>query len=143
MQLERVAVRIEEDGNVANPGVDRLATELHALGLELGPRLLDIVDPKGDRHLVRPRLEVRAHRLGRDERERHVAELVLDPAFPGIRVALQAERLAVELVGASEVLNGDSYEVGALDPEISQPTLPSGAGSGGSSRPRTPAGAPS
>src|SRR5947208_2870142 len=90
-----------------------------------------------------PRCESPAHRLGRDQRERDVAELVLDPPLARVGVSIEAERLAVELVGPLQVLDWNGDEIGSLHAEISQPTLPSEAGSAGSSRPRTRAAAPS
>ena len=80
--LERVAVRVEERREMADAGVDRPVRELDAFSLELLPGLVHVADPKRDGHLVAPRLELGAHDLGRDERERDVAELELDPPRP-------------------------------------------------------------
>src|SRR5436309_2685247 len=68
-------------------------------------------------------MEVRAHRLGRDQRERDVVRLVLNPTRARVRAALQAERPAVELVSALKVLNRDADEVDAF--RVDQPTEPS------------------
>src|SRR5436305_8172949 len=143
MKLMTGVVRMREARKMTDARVDGLVLELASLGLELGARRGDVGYAEADRHLVTLGAKVRAHRLGRDQRERDVAELVLDPPLARVGVSIEAERLAVELVGPLQVLDWNGDEIGSLHAEISQPTLPSETGSGGSSRPRTPTAAPS
>ena len=75
MEDERVAVRVREEGHVANPGVT-LADELDALRLELGAADRDIGDPERDSVCCAGR-EVDPLVLRLPERQRDVAGLEL------------------------------------------------------------------
>jgi hypothetical protein len=43
VQHQLVAVRVGEDRHVADPGVQGVAEEVHALGLEVGARRVDVL----------------------------------------------------------------------------------------------------
>ena len=55
VQHQRVAVRVVEEGHVSDAGVEDLAAELDALGLELGTPRGHVVHPQRD--VVRIRCE--------------------------------------------------------------------------------------
>jgi hypothetical protein len=48
VQDDGVPVRVAEEGHVADPGIDRVADELHARLLERGPCIVHVSDAKGD-----------------------------------------------------------------------------------------------
>jgi hypothetical protein len=97
---------------VADPGIEGVHRELHALLLELPTSLTDIRDAH--------RKDSAVHREG----DRQVAGLVLDPAFTGgVRVPRQPERLAVERIRPRQIFHRHSDEVDALCSD--QPTEPS------------------
>ena len=75
VQDHLVAVGIGEERHVADAGVEHLAVELHALGLELLARLVHVGDAQREPGVVR-RAELRADRLHAQEVEEDVvAEL--------------------------------------------------------------------
>src|SRR5204862_7232177 len=106
MKLKPGAVQIREGRKMADAGVDGLVLELDSLGLELGARRGDVGYAEADRHLVTLGAKVRAHRLGRDQRERDVAELVLDPPLARVGGSVEPERLAAEPPGRPRGLGG-------------------------------------
>src|SRR2546423_7740727 len=138
VELKGVAVRIGEAREMADTGIDRLVLELDSLGLQLRARSGDIGHSQPDRHLVASGLKVRTHRLGRHERQRDVPELALDPPLARVRIPVEAERLAVELVGPLQVLNWKGDEIRPLHLEFSQPILPSAVARGKPCFPREP-----
>ena len=111
---ERVAVRVLEEGLVADAAVDDVAPELHATRLQLGLGALEVVDPELDRVGVRLELEPEGVRL--HDRDRQVAGLELAGGHrPPALGLLEAEHVAVERRRGLEVLGRDGDEVGAGD----------------------------
>src|SRR5437763_7109341 len=121
---QAVPVGILERRAVANAGVERLALDLAARRLEPRPSLCEVGDAEHDRR-ERQRLERQTDLGWRYKGERHVAGLELDPRVGGVRVLLQPERLAVELLRSFSVLRRNRDEVDALRVDSDQPTDPS------------------
>src|SRR5258707_7060585 len=114
MEQEGVAVRVAEEGHVADAAVDRLAVELDALRLELGPCRFDVADVEADR--MAAGLELAADRGGVHHLQGEAAGLELAARdFPVVDGVLQAQHRAVELDGGGVVLDEDGDEVDAGD----------------------------
>src|SRR5262245_23102066 len=95
---------------MADAGVQGVAGELDAAGLEGRAGGGDILDMQGDRVAVRR--EVEAELLRDDDGERDRVRLELrEVAVRVVDRALQAEGVAIERDGAVEVLGGDRDEV--------------------------------
>src|ERR1035437_6986944 len=120
MQDERVSVGIREGRYVANAGVERLAVELHSLGLELRSRRRHVGHPQ--RHFVRRRLDPSPDRWGIPHGQSHLTGPVLGTAGR-VALVLELEDLAVEVLCPLDVLDWNRDEVRVLD--FHQPTLPS------------------
>src|SRR3990170_3286749 len=139
---DRVPIRVAEEAHVANAGVVcALVEELDTSAFEFLSCSGDVRD--ADREACHVRLEREALLLRLPERERYVGRLDLTVRVLGLR---ETKHVAVEGNRTIEVARRDRDEVDALDLEragLSQQSPPSGAGSAGSSRPRTRAGAPS
>src|SRR3954449_3115507 len=113
MQHDLVPVGIREEGHVADARVENVAVEDDALLLELSPRVRDVRHAEGKACVVR-RAKRPADRL---EAEQVQKAVVAQLEFREARVAGQgqAERLAVELLRALHVGDGDRPEVDVLD----------------------------
>src|SRR3954466_76448 len=120
MQHQCVAVRIGEEGHMADARVERLAVELDPLRLELVARRGHIRNAQRNVRAVR-RGERRADVLHAQEIQADVlTELVLgEPAGTDLR---QAERLTVEPLRPLHVCHRHRDAIGAFD---DQPTEPS------------------
>src|SRR4051812_34108789 len=111
VQHELVPVGVGEDRHVADAGVEGVAEELDALGLEHGAHLSDVVAAQ------RPRVallgdERHALLLGLPDPEARVA----GPLLPlSVLVRAQPQDAAVEGAGALGVLGGDAEEVESFD----------------------------
>ena len=115
----------------------------HTLRLELGARGRHVVDVKQD-DAVRLRLVLDAELRRLPDREARVA----DPELVArVLVGSQPERVDVERRERSASVDGmpttSTLLIGLANRAPNQRSLPSAAGSAGSSRPRTRAGAPS
>ena len=110
MQDERVPVRVDEEGHVADARVV-LPDELDALRLELGSRGGDVRDAQRD-PMAGTALELHALILRLPDGQRDVARLELRGLA---RVLRQPQHVAVERDGALDVPRRDVHEVDALD----------------------------
>ena len=111
VQHELVAVRVGEDRHVADAGIEGLAEEGHALGLELGAPRVDVI------HAQRQRIaglgdEFQPDLLGLPDDEARVARPLL---VLRMLVGAHAQDVAVEAACALGVLRGDADEVELLD----------------------------
>ena len=92
-----------------------ISCDLEAGGLELRLRLRDVGDAKRDGRGRQCR-ELVLVRVRRHDGQRDVAGFVLDPVIAGrVRIPLEAEQLAVEVVGRVHVGHRDADVVDALD----------------------------
>src|SRR3954452_6094289 len=121
VEEDAVARRIGDACTAAHAGVPDLG-DLHAGRLELRLCGSDVGDAERERARGqrRERLVVR---LGRHDRERDVAGLVLDPVVVLRRPGREAEDVPVEALRLRDVRGRDPDEVDARD--VDQPTLPS------------------
>src|SRR6185436_2912123 len=122
VEHQSVAVRVLEGGAVADAGVERLTEELDADIGEPFLRLVDVGDSQDDRR-ERQRRKRLSGAFRVDDRERDVVRFELDPRVCRVRVALQPERLLVELRRPPPVFRRHCDEVDA--PCVDQPTEPS------------------
>src|SRR6266542_2646276 len=114
MEEDAVAGWVADSDAVAAAGVPHLA-ELEAGGFELRLRRRDIGDAQRDR-CGRQGRELVVVRMRRHDRERDVADLVLDPVLSGrVRIPLEAQHLAVEVIGRVHVRHREADVVNALD----------------------------
>src|SRR3954454_18719227 len=121
VQDHLVAVRVGEERHVADTGVENIAVELDALGLELLARLVHVGNAQCETCVVWS-AEGAADRLEAQQvEEAVVAELELGE--PAVTRLLEPERLGVELGRALDIGDGDGPEVDVLDDQPTEPSI--------------------
>ena len=119
VQYDRVALGIDADRHATFGAVDHVAFERHALRLEVGNQLIEVLDLEGNRSAAR-----RAPGRVRDGETPAARQVVLDPphaASTSCQARGKAQRLLVELAGTRHVADGVHGERHFLEHSVGSP----------------------